>query len=51
MKGVTKQNLPTKICLRCQRPFTWRKKWERDWASVRYCSNACRHGKARGSHQ
>jgi hypothetical protein len=20
----------------------WRKKWERDWANVRYCSDACR---------
>jgi hypothetical protein len=47
MKGVTKQNLPTKICLHCQRPFTWRKKWERDWENVRYCSDACRRGKVR----
>jgi hypothetical protein len=47
MKGVTKQNLPAKICLHCQRPFTWRKKWERDWENVRYCSNACRRGKVR----
>ena len=30
-KGVAKANLPQKICLRCQRPFSWRKKWERDW--------------------
>lgn len=22
--------------------MTWRKKWERDWESVRYCSDACR---------
>jgi hypothetical protein len=35
-------NLPTKICAACQRPFTWRKKWERDWDHVRYCSDACR---------
>jgi hypothetical protein len=34
--------LPTKICPVCGRPFTWRKKWERDWESVRYCSDACR---------
>jgi hypothetical protein len=45
MKGVKKQNLPSKICLRCQRPFVWRKKWARDWENVRYCSDACRRGK------
>ncbi|WP_211208804.1 DUF3253 domain-containing protein [Aeromicrobium marinum] len=22
--------------------MSWRKKWERDWADVRYCSAACR---------
>jgi len=34
--------LPEKICLVCQRPFTWRKKWERVWDEVKYCSDACR---------
>ncbi|MBB6049021.1 DUF2256 domain-containing protein [Armatimonas rosea] len=38
-------NLPTKVCPTCQRAFTWRKKWERDWESVRYCSDACRRKK------
>jgi hypothetical protein len=33
---------PPKQCASCQRPFTWRKKWERDWENVRYCSDACR---------
>ena len=37
-----KENLPTKICDGCQRSFTWRKKWERCWEEVRYCSDACR---------
>ncbi|MFU7560535.1 DUF2256 domain-containing protein [Stieleria sp. JC731] len=37
-----KPHLPTKICPVCQRPFTWRKKWERCWDQVRYCSDACR---------
>jgi hypothetical protein len=45
MKGVKKQNLPEKICLHCGRPFTWRKKWAKDWENVRYCSDACRTGK------
>ena len=31
-----------KICLRCGRAFSWRKKWERDWDEVKYCSDACR---------
>ena len=37
-----KSELPTKTCDACGRPFTWRKKWERDWDQVRYCSDACR---------
>jgi hypothetical protein len=41
-------NLPTKVCPACRRPFTWRKKWERDWESVIYCSDACRK-KGRGA--
>ncbi len=41
-KGVAKANLPTKVCAACARPFTWRKKWARDWESVRYCSDRCR---------
>lgn len=41
-RGVAKSDLPSKICARCGRPFTWRKKWARDWPQVRYCSDACR---------
>jgi len=40
----TKNGHPPKTCERCQRPFEWRKKWARDWAQVRYCSEACRRG-------
>ncbi|UFS55375.1 DUF2256 domain-containing protein [Comamonadaceae bacterium M7527] len=42
-----KQDLPQKICLHCGLPFSWRKKWERDWEQVRYCSKRC--SGARGS--
>jgi hypothetical protein len=35
-----------KLCARCGRPFSWRKKWARDWAQVRYCSDKCRMGNA-----
>lgn len=37
-----KRDLPVKICPVCQRPFAWRKKWERCWEEVRYCSEKCR---------
>ena len=37
--------LPMKTCPVCLRQFTWRKKWERTWDDVRYCSDACRHQK------
>ncbi len=29
----------------CGRTITWRKKWERDWDAVRYCSERCRRSK------
>jgi hypothetical protein len=44
-KGIKKQHLPQKICLVCERPFSWRKKWERDWDNVKYCSEKCRKQK------
>jgi hypothetical protein len=33
---------PPKSCTVCGRSITWRKKWERNWDEVRYCSDACR---------
>ena len=30
------------MCASCGRTVEWRKKWERDWKQVRYCSDACR---------
>ena len=44
-KMIKKTNLPQKICATCGRPFSWRKKWERDWGEVKYCSDKCRGGK------
>lgn len=38
----TKKNLPSKVCIQCQRPFNWRKKWERVWQDVKYCSEKCK---------
>jgi len=37
----------TKPCAVCGRTITWRKKWERDWDRVRYCSDACRRSGVR----
>jgi hypothetical protein len=37
----SKSDLPVKICAACMRPFTWRKKWRRDWDQVKYCSDRC----------
>ena len=37
-----KRALPSKVCIACQRPMTWRKAWARNWAQVKYCSDACR---------
>ncbi|NPD06607.1 DUF2256 and DUF3253 domain-containing protein [Nocardioides sp. zg-1308] len=31
-----------KTCQSCGRTIEWRKKWERDWDQVRYCSTSCR---------
>lgn len=51
-RGVKKENLPTKTCVTCGRPFTWRKKWERCWDEVTTCSKSCnnkRRQKSKGS--
>ncbi|MDC3032853.1 DUF2256 domain-containing protein [Litorivicinus sp.] len=41
-KTIKKSDRPKKMCPVCDRPFAWRKKWERDWDSVIYCSERCR---------
>ncbi|MFN4275758.1 MAG: DUF2256 domain-containing protein [Ferrovibrio sp.] len=47
-----KPNLPQKTCLACGRPFAWRRKWRRDWDTVKTCSERCKtawRGRARQS--
>ena len=39
MKARTPED---KICRSCGRRIEWRKKWERNWDQVVYCSTACR---------
>ena len=48
VRGQGVNGHPDKLCARCGRPFSWRKKWERDWENVRYCSDKCRMGKGAG---
>ena len=40
-------NLPVKTCVVCDRPFTWRKKWERCWDEVTTCSKSCNAARKR----
>jgi hypothetical protein len=48
MKMRKKSDLPEKICPVCHRPFQWRKKWEKVWDEVKYCSDKCRQNKSKG---
>jgi len=47
MKSVKKSDLPEKICVNCKRPFSWRKKWEKNWEEVKYCSQKCSLNKSK----
>ena len=40
--AVTAPVHEAKTCAVCGRIITWRKRWEKNWAEVRYCSDACR---------
>ena len=42
-----KNHLDSKICLVCDKPFLWRKKWQDCWDDVKYCSERCRRNKQR----
>ena len=35
--------LAAAVCVHCQRPFNWRKKWEACWDEVKFCSDRCRN--------
>jgi hypothetical protein len=41
-RDIKKQDLPSKTCPVCARPFAWRKKWRNTWDQVIYCSERCR---------
>jgi hypothetical protein len=42
-----KSYLDQKTCLVCGRPFSWRKKWAKNWSEVKYCSEACKKKKGK----
>jgi len=42
---------PTKPCRICGREIEWRKKWERDWEQVLYCSDKCKRYTPRSDEQ
>lgn len=42
---VTAGGVESKTCLVCGRTIEWRKKWERSWSEVKYCSDGCRRRK------
>lgn len=44
-RNIHKKHLPEKICIVCERIFTWRKKWEKVWDNVKYCSHKCQKNK------
>lgn len=44
-----KAALPSKPCVVCGLAMSWRRSWAKNWAEVKYCSEACRRQKdARG---
>ncbi|MEB8431719.1 DUF2256 domain-containing protein [Cocleimonas sp. KMM 6892] len=40
-----KINLAEKQCPFCEKPFSWRKKWQSCWDEVKYCSERCRRNR------
>ncbi|WP_288407523.1 DUF2256 domain-containing protein [uncultured Herbaspirillum sp.] len=41
-----KAHLPSKPCVVCGLPMTWRRCWAKNWEQVKYCSQACRRQRA-----
>ncbi|MCH8551738.1 MAG: DUF2256 domain-containing protein [Natronospirillum sp.] len=48
-RSTDKADLPSRPCQTCGRPFSWRRKWARDWDQVRYCSDRCRRARPTAS--
>ncbi|MBF2066825.1 MAG: DUF2256 domain-containing protein [Calothrix sp. C42_A2020_038] len=50
-RARSKSDLPTKICPVCGLTFTWRKKWEKNWDEVKYCSERCRRRRSQAKNE
>jgi len=37
-----KAALPSKPCVACGRPMSWRRSWAKNWDEVKFCSERCR---------
>ena len=48
-KMVRKGDLPQKVCIVCNRPFVWRKAWERVWDEIQTCSDRCKGERRRAA--
>ncbi|MEO7801235.1 MAG: DUF2256 domain-containing protein [Ginsengibacter sp.] len=51
MKNVFLNKSTSKDCVVCNRPFSWRKKWEKVWDDVKYCSEKCKRNRWKVSQQ
>ena len=47
MRMRKKSDLPQKTCQHCGLPLAWRKKWDKVWDEVKYCSDRCRSERKR----
>jgi len=45
MKPARPKEQAPKSCAVCGREIEWRKKWERSWPEIKYCSDRCRAAK------
>ncbi len=44
-------NIKNKICALCGREIEYRKKWEKDWEQIKYCSSKCRNTKITNNYE
>ncbi|MFM8898898.1 MAG: DUF2256 domain-containing protein [Burkholderiales bacterium] len=44
-----KAALPSKLCAVCGLTMSWRKRWAKNWAQVKVCSEACRRQNKSGA--
>lgn len=43
--------MDSKICATCGRTIEYRKKWEKNWADIKYCSDQCRKQKSKSNYK